>query len=150
MQAAYVRPAGNVTTPRAGEAVIREVTFMPYDAQLADRVRRALSSREHVREVTMFGGLAFIIDDRMVVCVSGGGSGLLVRVSPERDAQLVTRPGAHRAEMGKDRSMGEGWISVDDGALRSDDALQYWLDVSLDFHACGSGQRARKGARKQS
>ncbi|MDN5855348.1 MAG: TfoX/Sxy family protein [Actinomycetia bacterium] len=122
---------------------------MPYNPQLADRVRSALSDRDHVREVKMFGGLALMVDDRMVVCVSGGGSDLLVRVAPERDAELVTKPGAHRAEMGRDRSMGEGWITVDERALESDDDLQYWIDVSLDFHARGPGQKTRKSARKK-
>ena len=115
---------------------------MPYNAEVADRVRSALSDRDHVREVTMFGGLAFMLDERMVVCVSGGGD-LLVRVGPERDAELVERPGARRAQMGRDRSMGEGWITVDEQALESDEDLQYWLDVALDFHARGSGKKAR-------
>jgi len=115
---------------------------MPYDAQLADRVRRALPDRDHVREVQMFGGLAFMVDDRMVVCVSGGGGDLLVRVAPERDAELVTRPGARRAQMGAGRSMGEGWIAVDGRALESGEDLQHWIDASLDLHARGSGQTA--------
>jgi len=104
-----------------------------------------LSDRDQVREVKMFGGLALMVEDRMVVCVSGGGSDLLVRVAPERDPELMTKPGAHRATMGKDRSMGEGWITVDEQALESDDDLRYWIDLSLDFHARGSG-RTRKSA----
>ncbi len=51
--------------------------------------------------------------------------------------------------MGKDRSMGEGWITVDEQALESDDDLQYWMDVSLDFHAWGSGKEATKSATKK-
>lgn len=121
---------------------------MAYNAQLADRVRTALSGRDHVREVKMFGGLALMVDDRMVVCVSGGGSDLLVRVAPERDAELVEKPGAHRAEMGKGRSMGEGWITVDERALESDDDLQYWIDASLEFHARGSGKNRKSGQKK--
>lgn len=94
----------------------------------------------------MFGGLAFMVDDRMVVCVSAGGSDLLVRVAPERDGELVARPGAHRAMMGKDRSMGEGWVAVDEHALESDDDLKYWMDASLDFHAQGSGKKVTRPA----
>lgn len=122
---------------------------MPYDAQLGDRVRHALSEHDHVREVAMFGGLAIMVDDRMVVCVSGGGSDLLVRVAPDRDAELVTKPGAHRAEMGEGRSMGEGWITVDAWSLESDEDLAYWLGVSLDFHARGSGQSSRSSSKQE-
>lgn len=92
----------------------------------------------------MFGGLALMVDDQMVVCVSGGGSDLLVRVAPERDAELVAKHGAHRAQMGKDRSMGEGWIIVDGRALESDDDLQNWIDVALDFHVRSSGAKITK------
>ena len=123
---------------------------MPSNADVADRVRSILSDREHVREVKMFGGLAFMVDERMVVCVSGGGSDLLVRVAPERDAEMAQRPGAQRAEMGKGRSMGEGWITVDEAALESDTDLRYWIDVSLDFHAQGSGKKAKKKTAKKS
>lgn len=122
---------------------------MPYNSDIADRVRSELSDRDHVREVKMFGGLAFMVDDRMVVCVSGGGSDLLVRVAPDRDAVLVAKPGAKRAEMGKDRSMGEGWITVDEDALESNDDLRYWLSVSLEFHAQGSGKKVKKVVKKK-
>lgn len=123
---------------------------MPYNSEVADRVRGALSDRDDVREITMFGGLAFMVDERMVVCVSGGGSDLLVRVAPERDAELLTKPGAQRAQMGKDRSMGEGWIAVDKAALESDHDLQYWMDVALDFHAHGSGKKRTSSVKKES
>ncbi len=122
---------------------------MVYNVELANRVRAVLSDRTHVREVKMFGGLAFMVDERMVVCVSGGGSDLLVRVAPERDAELVGKPGARRAEMGKERSMGEGWITVDEQVLRSDQGLRYWMDASLDFHAQGSGKAKRRPAKKK-
>lgn len=121
---------------------------MPYDAELADRVRAGLSGHGHVREIAMFGGLAFMVEDRMVLCVSAGGGALLVRVGADRDAELVTRPGAQRAEMGQGRSMGEGWIAVDDDAVQSADELASWLDVALAYHAEGSGQTTTKRTRK--
>ena len=82
----------------------------------------------------MFGGLAFMHDDRMAVCISRDG-GLLARIAPERDPDLVRRPGARRAEMGEGRSMGTGWIAVDGHHLDSDEELQFWIDACLDFHA---------------
>lgn len=106
-----------------------------YDEGLAERVRQALEARERLREVKMFGGLAFMLEERMVVCVSTGGGALLVRVDPAEHAQLLDKPGAQQAEMGHGRSMGKGWISVADSALTSEDALQWWLLQALDFHA---------------
>ena len=36
--------------------------------------------------------------------------------------------------------MGEGWITIDEEALETDEDLQYWVDASLAFHAQGSGE----------
>ncbi|MEU4622674.1 TfoX/Sxy family protein [Actinoplanes sp. NPDC023801] len=113
---------------------------MAYDSETAGRVRAALAGRQ-VREVKMFGGLAFMVDERMVVCVSAGGSDLLVRVSPDSDAQHLERPGAARAEMGRDRSMGKGWITVDKRAFADEKDFAYWMTAALSFHAHGSGEK---------
>lgn len=112
---------------------------MAFDELLAERVRAALVRRavENVREVRMFGGLAFMVADRMVVCVSGGGGDLLVRVSPERGEALVAMTGAEQGVMGRGRSMGTGWIAVGAAALAAEDSLAFWLDEALAFHAAG-------------
>jgi TfoX/Sxy family transcriptional regulator of competence genes len=112
-----------------------------HDAELADRVRRALPQEKDVREVRMFGGLAFMVDDAMVACVSAGGGALLVRVSRGRDAEYLEVAGARRAEMGAGRSMGEGWIAVDRDALTDDRDLRFWIDAVLAYNAEKTAQR---------
>jgi TfoX/Sxy family transcriptional regulator of competence genes len=111
------------------------------DAELADRVRGALADEKNVREVKMFGGLAFMVDEKMVACVSGGGGALLVRVSRSRDAEYLKVAGARRAEMGKGRSMGEGWITVDEDALTEDGDLHFWIDAVLEYNAEKAAER---------
>ena len=108
---------------------------MTYDAELADRVRHAVSDAENVREVKMFGGLAFMVNEKMVACVSAGGGALLVRVSSSRDAEYLKVVGARRAEMGKNRLMGEGWITVDQEGLTEDRDLRFWIDAVLEYNA---------------
>jgi TfoX/Sxy family transcriptional regulator of competence genes len=71
-----------------------------------------------------------------------------VRVAPEQDAEYLKRAGAERAVMGKGRSMGEGWITIDEEALQKDEDLQYWMDASLAFHAQGSGKKIKKSSKK--
>lgn len=132
---------GNVGSVAAKSYIQERWVTVPYSAEIADRVRSVLSDRDNVREVKMFGGLAFMVDERMVVCVSSGGGALLVRVAPEQDAEYLKKAGAQRAEMGKGRSMGEGWITIDEEALEKDEDLQYWMDASLAFHAQGSGKK---------
>ncbi|WP_448608328.1 TfoX/Sxy family protein [Geodermatophilus sp. URMC 60] len=114
---------------------------MAHDAQLAERVRGAVSHEKNVREVKMFGGLAFMVNEKMVACVSAGGGALLVRVSRSRDAEYLDVVGARRAEMGKGRSMGEGWITVDEEVLTEDGDLQFWIDAVLEYNAERSAER---------
>lgn len=77
----------------------------------------------------MFGGVSFMVEERMVVACRGNGN-LLVHVDPERSAELLTRPGAYPAKMGKGRSMGPAWLEVRSGAL-SDAELDFWLQAAL-------------------
>ena len=114
---------------------------MAHDPELADRVRDALSDEENVREVMMFGGLAFMVDEKMIACVSGGGGALLVRVSRSRDAEYLAVAGARRAEMGKGRSMGGGWITIDEAALMEDRQLRFWIDAVLEYNAEKTAKR---------
>ncbi len=97
--------------------------------ELVLRLREMLSDREP-REVSMFGGIAFMVDGRMAVCARGDG-GLLVRVAPDRYDDLLRRPGAQEPFMAE-RSMGRGWLCVDRTRLESRDELASWVDVGLD------------------
>lgn len=92
---------------------------------------RALLADEAVREVSMFGARAFMVDGAMVVAAHGDGS-LLVRVDPERSAELLDRPGAAQAEMGVGRSMGPSWVTVAADALVGE-GLDYWLGAAMEF-----------------
>lgn len=111
---------------------------MTVDVELADRVRRLLADRPSLREVRMFGGLAFMVEERMVVCVRSDRD-LLVRAAPERADELLARPGARPAEMGPGRPMGRSWTSVGHDALSTDDDLRSWIDVALEHHSPAAG-----------
>ena len=90
----------------------------------------------------MFGGLSFMVDERMVVSARSGG-GLLVRADPARADELLARPGAAPAEMGPGREMGPSWISVGREAVATDEGLASWLGVALQHHAAGGARPPR-------
>jgi TfoX/Sxy family transcriptional regulator of competence genes len=98
---------------------------------LADRIRAALPADRPVREVSMFGGLSFMVDNSMVAAAGRDGD-LLVRIDPARSEELLTVAGARPAVMGADRPMGPGWISVSRDGLTTDEQLAFWLQVGLD------------------
>jgi TfoX/Sxy family transcriptional regulator of competence genes len=83
---------------------------MPYDEELAARVRELVAGEPEVTEQRMFGGLAFLICGNMAVAASGQG-GLLVRVDPAASDELVATTGARPMEM-RGRRLA-GWLRVE-------------------------------------
>lgn len=98
---------------------------------LVERVRDVLAAEPSLREVAMFGGRAFMVNDKMVVHVDKSGD-LLVRADPARAAELLARPGARPAQMGPGRAMGNSWITVDRASAAAD--LDGWIEVALAYH----------------
>lgn len=94
------------------------------------RVRIAMASLPNVREVPMFGGLSFMVDERLAVSAGIDGN-LLVRIPPAEYDQLCQR-GGKPAYMGKGRPMGPGWLTVSVERLQGDGELAYWINVGID------------------
>ena len=101
---------------------------MAYDEDLAERIRELLATTAGVDEKRMFGGLAFLVNGLMTVCVAGGG-GLMVRVPAEDTVQLLNRPHVGPMTMG-DRRM-RGWVLVAQEGLTSRRQLRSWVDRGL-------------------
>ncbi len=105
----------------------------PEQNALVERLRELLTGEAVLREVSMFGGRAFMVNEKMVVSAGKDGS-LLVRVSTDQHEQLLGGPGATQAEMGTGRDMGPGWIDVNAVAIQDDKTLIYWLDVAMEYN----------------
>src|SRR5262245_33225276 len=100
---------------------------MPYDKELADRIRQQLSSEQAVTEQAMFGGLAFLIHGNMAIAASGQG-GLLVRVDPEDGDRLIATTAAEPMEM-RNRVM-SGWLRIKAANVRTDRQLAKWVELA--------------------
>lgn len=105
----------------------------PTQQSLAERIRSALAPDHAAREVAMFGGLSFMVNEKMIVSAGRDGS-LLVRVDAAEHEILLSEPGARQASMGKDRTMGPGWVTVAAEFLDTASALEFWLDAALRFN----------------
>ncbi len=67
---------------------------MPYDEELASRVRELVAGEPEVTEQRMFGGLAFLIGGNMAVAASGqGGARDELRALAAAEALSVDRAG---------------------------------------------------------
>lgn len=101
---------------------------MAYDMDLAERIRELLATTGGVDEKRMFGGLAFLVDGHMAVCVSGQG-GIMVRVPAEDTEKLLQR--AHVEPMVMSGRPARGWIRVSPGGVTTRRRLQSWVDRGL-------------------
>ena len=96
---------------------------MAFDEGLAQRVREALAARPGITERRMFGGLAFLVDGRMFVGISG--SKLMARVGVERYQDALAVP--HVREMDFTGKPMKGYVYVDPQGLVEDKDLVAWV-----------------------
>jgi TfoX/Sxy family transcriptional regulator of competence genes len=97
---------------------------MPYDRELAHRVRELLSEEPGVREQSMFGGLAFLLHGNMAVALTRGGE-LMVRVGAEAADAALARGHVRQVEM-RGRPM-TGWVVVAPDGIRTKRQLASWV-----------------------
>ena len=110
----------------------------PEQRHLIQRVRALVDEEPDVREVSMFGGRAIMVNDKMIVSAGKTGD-LLVRVDAERHGALLAEPGAEQAQMGAGRVMGPGWITVAPEVVADDERLVFWVDVAMSYNRAITG-----------
>jgi len=103
---------------------------MTYDEHLAARIRTLLEGEAGLTEQQMFGGLAFLVGGNMAVAASGQG-GLLVRADPASSDDLLSAAGVRPMVM-RGRQM-QGWLRVDDDAVRTKRQLEKWVRVGAGY-----------------
>lgn len=114
---------------------------MAYNEALADRVRQLLSGR-HVRysEKKMFGGLCFLVDEKMLVGVEKDR--LMVRLDPADEIKASKKKGAKPMDF-TGRVM-KGYLFVDDTAVDMDEDLEYWLSLCLAYNPKAKASKKKK------
>lgn len=121
-----------------GKRAYRNFTAGCAQQLLIERIRGKLAGEPVLREVSMFGGHQFMVNEKLLVGALKDGA-LLVHADPANHAGLLLRPGAKQAEMGTGRSMGPGWIRVDAAGIEKDAALTSWLHTALEFNRAVTG-----------
>jgi len=111
---------------------------MPHPRSLLERVRNIFDDISDVDERKMFGGTAFMLNDKM--CVTVRDSRIMVRIDPELNDEMCAKQGA--ATMVMNGRTCRGYITVASDVLGSDEALREWISLALDFNA-----RAKRSSR---
>lgn len=101
---------------------------MPYDHDLADRVRAVLPDGAAVTERQMFGGLAFMLGGHMFCGVVKDT--LMLRLGPEAAGRALDQP--HVRPMDFTGRPMKGMVFVDPAGLHGD-ALRQWVDDAAGY-----------------
>lgn len=103
---------------------------MAYSEELANRLREALAHLPDVKERKMFGGLAFMVDDKM--CIAAGADGIMCRIDPAIHEKAITRKGC-RTVMMRGRVY-KGYVDISKKGIRSKKDFDYWIGHALDYN----------------
>jgi len=87
---------------------------MAYDQILANRIREQLQYLEGIEEKEMFGGLSFLLNDKM--CVGVIKDEMMCRIDPAMYEEVLEEPGCH--EMLFTGKPMKGWIMIKDQGRR--------------------------------
>ena len=101
---------------------------MPYDPNLADRMRAALTGRQDIVEKKMFGGYCWMLNGNMLCGVEVGR--FMFRVGKEREAQALARAGASPMDITGKPMPGFLWV---DARQAEGKELDRWIALAEEF-----------------
>ncbi|MCC6290061.1 MAG: TfoX/Sxy family protein [Chitinophagaceae bacterium] len=115
---------------------------MAYDIKPADRIRAYLSniSGLEIEEKKMFSGLAFMVNGKM--CINVSGDNLMCRVDPELQEEIAEKRGYEPMIM-KGKALA-GYCYVNPNGFKTKKEFEYWIKLCLDFnHRAVSSKKAK-------
>lgn len=105
---------------------------MAYNTLLAENVRQYLKSKHvfPIVEKKMFGGLAFMVNGKM--CINISGNNLMCRFNPRQTEELTKRIG-YKPMIMKNRNY-KGYCYVEPIGFDKDSDFEFWVDLCLAFN----------------
>lgn len=118
---------------------------MAYDEQLAGRVREKIAlTHRNVEEKKMFGGLCFMVNDKM--CIGVEKERLMLRLDPAIYEEVLEKEGCRPMDFtGK---VMKGYVFVDADAVTTKKKLDYWVGLALAYNKIA--KPSKKTAKKRS
>ena len=144
------QPAQIAVTP-AFAAVLKlyfhhKLCGMAFNEKLADRVRELIALKhDRVEEKRMFGGLCFMVNNKM--CIGVESERLMLRIDPAACEAALQQPGC--TPMDFTGKIMKGYVFVDAAVLRTKKQLSYWVKLALDYNQFAKASVKKKAATKQ-
>jgi TfoX/Sxy family transcriptional regulator of competence genes len=114
---------------------------MAYNEKLADQVRDIISvTHKNVEEKKMFGGLCFMVNDKM--CVGVEQERLMVRLDPAKYDEVMEKEGCKPMDFtGK---VMKGYVFVAAAVLNTKKKLEYWIKLALEYNEIAKASKKKK------
>jgi TfoX/Sxy family transcriptional regulator of competence genes len=114
---------------------------MAYDEFLAERIRISLIENQTTfEEKKMFGGVCFMVDDKM--CIGVINNDLMVRIDSEKEDEFLKEKGCRPMDFAK-RPM-KGFLYVNPDGVDMDDDLDKWVKRCLEFNPKAKSSKRKK------
>lgn len=101
---------------------------MAGNEELVARVRKATGGLKGVTEKKMFGGIAFMANDRMLIGVDKND--LIIRCEKEETDALLKTKGVRVFDLSGGRPM-KGWLLVGPEATKTPKGLSEWVEFAI-------------------
>ena len=114
---------------------------MAYNEKLANLTRELISqTHKNVEEKTMFGGLCFMVNDKM--CIGVEKERLMVRLDPSKYEEVMEKEGCKPMDFtGK---VMKGFVFVDADAVTTKKKLAFWVNLALEYNKIAKALKKKK------
>ncbi len=114
---------------------------MAYTDNLVDLAREIISAtHNNVVEKKMFGGLCFMVNDKM--CVGVRTERFMFRLSPDIFDEVVEKEGCEPMVM-RGKVM-RNFVYVDVTALNTKKKLSWWINLALEYNKIAKPSKKKK------
>ena len=114
---------------------------MAYNEKLADRVREIIAvTHKNVTEKAMFGGLCFMVNDKM--CVGIEKERMMVGLDPAKYEEVLEKEGC--TPMDFTGKVMNGYVFVDAHTLNTKKRLEYWMGLALEYNKIAKASKKKK------
>lgn len=101
---------------------------MAYNEKIADKIRIALNGTKNLVEKKMFGGIAFMVNDKM--CLGVYKDDIMLRCEPERMEELLSKQGVRPFDL-TSKPM-KGWLLINEDGISTKKNFDYWIQIAVE------------------
>jgi TfoX/Sxy family transcriptional regulator of competence genes len=113
---------------------------MAYNEKLADRIRETLAEIPNVNEKFMFGGICFMLNEKM--CVGVVKDEMMCRINPDVYDEALHKTGCR--EMVFTGKPMKGYVYVSDEGMKTKKEFDYWINLCVEFNSQAKAAKRKK------